>query len=63
MSAEGVNAPHAVIYFDDVLADYDGLGWCVDLFPGSTSYRFAVIDDAAAFVARQQPYFAAAARS
>lgn len=50
---EGVNVPHAVVYYDKDLAEYDGLGWCVDLFPGSTSYRFAVIDDAAAFVAKQ----------
>lgn len=53
-SATGsVNVPHAVTYYDKYLADYDGLGWCVDLFPGSTSYRFALISDAAAFVAEQ----------
>ena len=52
--AEGITVPHAVIYYDADCADADGCGWCVELVPSSTFYRFPVIGQAADFVVRQQ---------
>lgn len=35
-----IAANHLVIYFDPEMEDYDGLGWCMEMYPGSVTYRF-----------------------
>jgi hypothetical protein len=34
----------------------DGLGWCVELLPSSTTNRFATLDDAQQFVTANAGY-------
>ena len=44
MDEIGVN--HVVLYFDPEVAEFDGLGWCVEAYPGSSTYRYETLNEA-----------------
>lgn len=51
------NARHIVLYYDADMKDADGLGWCVELQPSSTTNRFATLADAQLFITDNSWYF------
>jgi len=48
---------HIVIYYDADMKDADGLGWCVELQPSSTTHRFATFSDATMFITDNSWWF------
>jgi hypothetical protein len=48
---------HIIIYYDADLHDADGLGWCVELQPSSTTNRFATFVDAQLFITDNSWFF------
>ena len=48
---------HIVIYYDAEMKQADGLGWCVELLPSSTTNRFATLADAQLFITDNSWYF------
>jgi hypothetical protein len=52
-----INAPHIVIYYDADMKEADGLAWCVELLPSSTTHRFATLADAQLFITDNSWYF------
>jgi len=54
---EEVAVPHVVMYYDAEMKGYDGLCWCVELLPSSSTYRFPTLYDAQMFIAFNSSYF------
>ena len=52
-----LNARHIVLYYDTDMKDADGLGWCVELQPSSTTNRFATFTDAQMFITDNSWWF------
>lgn len=48
---------HIVIYYDAEMKQADGLGWCVELLPSSTTNRFATLADAQLFITDNSWHF------
>ena len=48
---------HIVIYYDAEMKQADGLGWCVELLPSSTTNRFATLADAQMFITDNSWHF------
>jgi hypothetical protein len=48
---------HIVIYYDAEMKHIDGLCWCVELLPSSTTNRFATLADAQLFITDNSWYF------
>ena len=55
--SEELNVRHIVIYYDAYTKEADGLGWCVELQPSSTTNRFATLSDAQLFITDNSWYF------
>lgn len=52
-----INSNHIVIYYDADMKDHDGLCWCVELNPSSTTNRFATLADAQLFITDNSWFF------
>jgi hypothetical protein len=52
-----INVAHIVIYYDADMKEADGLAWCVELLPSSTTHRFATLADAQLFITDNSWYF------
>jgi len=52
-----IAVPHIVIYYDADMKNTDGLCWCVELLPSSTTNRFATLADAQLFITDNSWYF------
>jgi hypothetical protein len=57
MVMDELNARHIVLYYDADMKDADGLGWCVELQPSSTTNRFATFADAQMFITDNSWWF------
>jgi hypothetical protein len=55
--SDEINGNHIVIYYDADMKEADGLGWCVELHPSSTTNRFATLADAQLFITDNSWYF------
>lgn len=41
-----INVPCLVMYFDAEMNDMDGNGWCIELYPGSSTFRYSTYAEA-----------------
>ena len=57
MDASEINCRNIVIYYDADMKDHDGLCWCVELNPSSTTNRFATLSDAQLFITDNSWFF------
>lgn len=46
-----------VVYYDKDMKEADGLGWCVELQPSSTTNRFATFAEAQLFMTDNSWFF------
>lgn len=54
---EQLSVKHATIYYDPTLHAIDGLGWCIELEPSSTTSRFSTLADATKYLGQHEDYF------
>ena len=55
--SDEVTTRNIVIYYDANMKGYDGLCWCVELNPSSTTNRFATLTDAQLFITDNSWFF------
>jgi len=55
--SEEISGRHMVVYYDKDMKDADGLGWCVELQPSSTTNRFATFSEAQLFMTDNSWFF------
>ena len=41
-----ITTNHLVVYFDSEMEEFDGMGWCIEAYPGSTTYRYETLSEA-----------------
>lgn len=51
-----INVNHIVIYFDPEMDEFDGLGWCIEAYPGSTTYRHETLHEATQAIRSMQEF-------
>lgn len=51
-----LNCPYLVIYYDHVAHLEDGMGWCVEALPGSTTQRYDTYERLMEYLANSSFY-------